>query len=392
MNILRKPLGDFARHLKQMTQEISEDYAISHIYKSIAAEEIMRNGISAFRDFLGQFFDYIIENAELHDKPKPNANRTWGGVNFTMDYPFLRDMATVLMNVGIYGELNASGDALALSGGELLSVLKKARVQKAAEYLRYLTECGIEFFGIDLDIEKPDLSKALILEVSYPDAPVMLIGLKTMAYAQLEINKKRFKPGTWACVNTIDNVFLRCDCKALSGEEVEQLFLIKEITKPFPVETQELVLKLHQRFLDSGFKCEITTGRNSAIGFYLLYAYKVKPIRVVNASWIIGITPNNCGVKIDARNAEKYSELVDKFPLDFLELIKTGNGCVYDPAPKKCRLQNTGYKFIINGAEYVKCSAITCSDNVFWVPMTNLTNEKGCLIESWIDKELSYIT
>jgi len=391
MIFLIKPLRDFAKHLKELVQDVPVDYSINAIYKGIAGEESIRNGVLAFRDFLCHFFDYIVANADLHDEPKPNANRVWGGINFTMDYPFLRDMAAVLMNIGIYGELNTSGDALVLSGDELLVVLKKAKVSKAAVYLRYLSDCGIEFFGVDLDTEKPNLAKVSLLEVSYPDNPAMLIGLKMMANAQLEINKKRFKAGTWACVNTIDNVFLRCDYNALGEDEVEQISLINAIIKPFPAETQKLVLTLHQRLLDSGFKCEVTTGRNSAIGFYLLYAFKTKPKRVVQASWMIGITPNNCGIKIDAKNASEYSDVIEKFPHDLLALIRNGSGCINHPASHESELESTGYKFIVNGIDHLKCSVITCSNHDFWVPLTDLTNEKSRSIEDWINKELSYL-
>jgi len=389
-DFLIKPLSDFAKHMRGLVQDIPADYAISSICKNMYGEENIRNGVLAFRDFLCQFFDYVVASADLHDKPKPNANRVWGGINFTMDYPFLRDMSAVLMNIGIYGELNESGDTLVIGGNELFDVLKKAKVSKAAVYLRYLTDCGIECPGIDLDTEKPNLTNIPILEISYPDNPAMLVGLKIMANAQLEQNKKRFKAGTWACVNTIDNVFLRCDYNALEENAVEQISLIKSIIKPFPAETQKMVFSLHQRLLDSGFICEITTGRNSAIGFYLLYAYKTKPKRVVQASWIIGITPNNCGIKIDAKNVSEYSDIIEKFPADLLELIKNGEGCIYNPAPKKCQVQNTGYKFIVNGIEHIKCSVKTCSNNDFWIPLVDLTNEKILSIEDWINKELSF--
>ena len=388
---MRKPLNVFAIHMKDIIQDIPINYEIGPLYKTIANEETTRNGVIAFREFLCHFFDYIIANANLHDKPKPNANRVWGGINFTMDYPFLRDLATILMNIGIYGDLNTSGDALVLNGEDLLRVLKKASVSKAAVYLRYLSDCGIEFYGIDLDTERPNLSNTPTLEASYPDNPAMLVGLKVMANAQLEANKKRFKSGTWACVNTIDNIFLRCDYRALSNEAIIPISYIKDIAKPFPAETQELVLKLHQRFIDFGFKCEVTTGRNSALGSYFLYAYKIKPKRVVNASWIIAITPNNCGIKIDAKNAMEYSDTIEQFPLELLELIKNGTGCIYTPAPDKCQLENTGYKFMINGTEHIKCSDKTCSDNDFWIPLTDLTIEKSRAIENWIDKEFAYI-
>jgi len=228
---MQKPLTDFAKHMKGLVLEMPADYSAKDI--------------QAFHDFLHQFFDYIATVGDQHDKPKPNANRVWGGINFTMDYPFLRDMAAVLMNIGICAEFNIIGDALVIGGAELAIILKKAKVPKPATYLRHLTDCGIEFFGIDLDTEKPDLAKAQTIEISYPDNPAMLHGLKIMANAQIKINKKRYKEGSWACVNTIDNIFLRCDYNALEDAELEQTAIITDILKPFPHDTQQLVLSIH---------------------------------------------------------------------------------------------------------------------------------------------------
>ena len=385
---MQKPLKNFAQSLKDVLQDIPANYPIDPTFISIADEETIRSGVLVFRDFLCQFFDYVIAVASLHDKPKPNANRVWGGINFTMDYPFLRDMAMTLMNIGLYGELNKNSDALVISGSELLSVSKKTRVSKVAVYLRHLSDCGIEIFGIDLDTEKPSLSNTDILEISYPDNPVMLIGLKAMANAQLEANKKRFKPGAAACITLMDTIFLRCDYKALCGEVAEHISLINDISKPFPVETRELVQSLHLRLINAGFICETFTGRNSSIGTYFLYDYKRKPKNASHASWIIGITPNNCGIKVDAKNASKYPEIIEKFPQDLLEVIKTGRGCIHTPAIHP--LDSTGYKFLVDGAEYLKCSALVCSNNNFWVSLTDLTNEKNHAIEGWVEKELSY--
>ena len=371
-----KPLTDFAKHMKDMVLEVPENDST--------------NDVQAFHDFLHQFFDYIAAVGDAHNKPKPNANRVWGGVNFAMDYPFLRDMAVTLMNIAIYGEFNATGDALVVGGAELTSSLKKAKVPKPAIYLRHLTDCGMEFLGIDLDTEKPDLSKTQTLEVSYPDNPAMLIGLKRMAKAQLEVNKKRFKEGSWAYLNTIDNVFLRCDHNGIAGHKIEQMAMIIDIIKPFPPDTQQLVLSLHQCLLAFNFKCDITTGRNSAIGFYLLYAHKTKPKQVCHASWIIGITPNNCDIKIDAKHAKEYVDIIEKLPPDLLEVIQTGAGCIHDPVPHDSELKANGFKFVIGGKEYYKCSAIGCSNNVFWIPLTDLSEEKNLAIKNWIERELEY--
>ena len=72
MIFLRKPLRDFANALKDLIQDIPENYTIKPLYKSIADEEDIRNGILVFRDFLCQFFDYIITNADLHDLERPH--------------------------------------------------------------------------------------------------------------------------------------------------------------------------------------------------------------------------------------------------------------------------------------------------------------------------------
>ena len=386
-----KPLGEFAQYLKGSIPDIPADYAISLAYENIVGAEKIRNGVLAFRDFLCRFYDYVTANADLHDNPKPNADRVWGGVNFSMDYPFLRDMAMVLFTVGIYGKLNESGNALVLSGSELSGALKKARVPKPEAYMRYLTECGAVFNGIDLESKKPDLSLVSSMEVSYPVNSVMPVGLRLMAIAQLKTNEKRFKPGTSACVTTIDNIFLRCDYRAFEEEEAELVPFIKDIVKPFSAETQGFVLKLHQRFTDVGFKCEMTTGRNSSIGFYLLYAYKSRPKKVVQAEWIIGITPKGCGIKIDAGNTGKYMNIFDDFPASLSELIKNGSGCIYKSTPKKCKLEENGYKFMIGGAEYIKCSSKSCSDNDFWAPLSDITDEERHAVEGWIESELLYL-
>ena len=392
---MQKPLKEFASSLKNVIQSIPQNYAISPIFKSIADEETIRSGVLAFRDFLCQFFDYVIAVADLYDKPKPNANRVWGGINFTMDYPFLRDMAMVLMNLGLYGEFNKNGDALVLSGGELLSFSKKTRVSKPAVYLRHLTECGIEVLGIDLDTEKPNLSSNSTLEISYPDNPVMLIGLKAMANAQLEANKKRFKPGSSTCITLMDNIFLRCDYKALGEEKTEHITLIKDAAKPFPAGTQELALKLHRRLTDFGFKCEMENRRFGSMGNFFLYSCNkgVHKRKSIEDIWIIRLTHTDCGIRFNAKNADKYMDFIENLPTPLLDIIKTGDGCVCNPTPKKCRenwIPGNGASFLINGQRYTKCNTKCCAECDYWIPLTDLTDEVEQAIVNWIDIELSY--
>ena len=50
------------------------------------------------------------------------------------------------------------------------------------------------------------------IEVTYPDNPAMLIGLKIMSIAQRDLQWK-----------TKDEIFLRCDYRALTHEKIERI-------------------------------------------------------------------------------------------------------------------------------------------------------------------------
>jgi hypothetical protein len=376
---MKKSLRDFTAYLKGIMQEIPADYAINPVYQSIADEESIRNGVLAFRDFIEHFFDYIITNADLYDNPKQIAERG-ESINFTLDYPFLRNMLAVLLNIGDCGELNRSSNLLVLDSGKLLTALKAARITNAALYLRFLTDCGIEIIGVELDKEKPKLPKDTALEISYPDNPVMMIGLTVMAKAQMKTKGNNI---------SIDSVFLRCDYKAIEGDILTPASLLKDIAKPFPIETQELLLRLHQLFMNKGFACDMENDRQG-VGYFITYSYKNKPVKDI---WIIKVTPDDCGIKIDAKHALKYADTIGKFPADLIEIIKNGDGCSFEPTPEKCKLQNTGFLFMIGGAQYVKCSSKCCFNADFWIPLTNLDlkGEKSRAIEKWVEFELSYL-
>jgi hypothetical protein len=60
---------------------------------------------------------------------------------------------------------------------------------------------------------------------------------------------------------------------------------------------------------------------------------------------------------------------------------------------EKYKLENTGFKYMINGVRYVKCSSKCCFNADFWIPLTNLdkNGEKSRFIERWIEYELSYL-
>ena len=169
---------------------------------------------------------------------------------------------------------------------------------------------------------------------------------------------------------------------------------IKDCTKPFPVETQVFVLKLHQRLVNFGFKCEVKNKRFSTVGNYFLYSYKRKRIEDI---WIIKINPNDCALRFNAKYASIYADFIENLPSYLLNIITTGDGCSYNPMPEKCQaaiIENKfGMEYIINvnGTQYIKCNSKCCAACDFWIPLTDLTIEVNQAIEDWIELELSHL-
>ena len=173
-------------------------------------------------------------------------------------------------------------------------------------------------------------------------------------------------------------------------DDLELIF--RESTRPLPVETQELSLKLHQRLIDFGFKCEMTTRRFGTPGHFFLYSCSkgVHKRKNIEDIWVIKVMPDDCAIRFNAKNADKYADFIENLPSPLLHIIKTGDGCLHNPRPEKCQIDKHGAVFTINGKQYTKCNTKCCAACDFWIPLTNTTNEVSQAIEDWIDMELFY--
>lgn len=375
---MQKPLQELVKYLKaNILTEIPEAYVINPMFSYIAEEGRIRNGILAYREFLYQLFDSIITDADLFDKPKKIADKTTDTINLSLEYPFLRNLAMVLIHIGIHAEFSQSSDSLVLNGSQLHTALKGTRISKAIEYLQYLTNCGIYFSGIDLAGNKPNLSNAEILEVTYPDNPNMLIGLKVMAIAQLKASKCGLKLETGSYGADLDTIFLRCDYRALGGKKIQPVFMIQDVVKSFPIDMQEYLLKLHLYYMDAG--CKYNT-KDLCLRISFIYSHKdFGTIGSINISPV-----NGCVIKINAKNINDYIDMVKNFPVPLLEAVINGYSCAKTDNPDNCKQKCGGYKFSIDGKQYFKCRHLN-----FYIPLIDLTYSQ--VIEDWLDKELTYL-
>jgi len=225
----------------------------------------------------------------------------------------------------------------------------KLSAVKTTQCLRLLADCGIRFDGIDLSQKGQKLSEIELVKISYPDNPAMLIGLKVMATAEIEL-------GT----NLNHNILMRCDYRVLANKETDVLSILKETIMPLSVNVQDFVLRLHQLHLDKKLNCTVEVR-----GFWK----KIKYSRGKKEVWGINTSLNN-GFELTVKpvNIQKYADTIIEFPLALQELIAKGYGC---------GRKRKGIDKCDSGCEGLR------------IPLSDSVLDISDGIETWFDHELS---
>ncbi len=355
---MQHTISDMMRYIKNIIpSNIPENYTIKEMFKQISGEENIRNGILALRDFLYLICDRLIDDGSKYDKPVKDTQNNDSHPSLPVSYPFLNNVKSILFNIGYHGELMEDGETILLDDLNLLTSVigvdggqmrAKISMPKLMEALKFLTCCGIHFDGIDLDAGTLDLTKVESLKISYPNNPAMLIGLRVMATAQKELYTKGNH-----------DIFLRCDYRVLKNEDTDITDVLKDFIVPLPVVVQDFALQLHQRYLDEGLTCILDV---FYLGIRFIYSYKNKEIWTFSASQESGYR-----ILIKAQNTQKYSNVIETFPLPLQEKISRGYGCNKKLFGELCQKGCHGYSF----------------------PLDESIIDIGQYIEVWLDNEVS---
>jgi hypothetical protein len=361
---LGKTLGDMAKHLKNViTSDIPETYEVNPMFENISNEEDIREGVLAFRNFLYQLCDVLIAEGDSYDNHKKNAHEFDDRVTISVYFPFLHNVKCLLLNIGYYGVLTESAESLTACNNIFNT---KIPVSKSIECLQFLTDCGILIDGIDLNEKKPDLSKTEKIKIWYPNNPSMLTGLKVMAIAEIEFDTmvNNFEVNKFNTISycRFSDILLRCDYRVLKNNETDVISILKDTMNPLPINVQDFILQLHQRYLDKGLKCNVEI---KDLWIKIKYSYKSKEI------WGINVSLNNgYQINIKAKNTHKYADTIDKFPLFIQEMIEKGYGCgIKRGISDHCNGGCQGFRFSLD-------------DSIIDTRNT---------IETWLDTELSFV-
>jgi hypothetical protein len=164
----------------------------------------------------------------------------------------------------------------------------KISAPRLMECLRFFSGCGLYFEGVDLDAAKPAMTGDEWIEATYPDDSAVLTGLKIMAVAQRDIRWK-----------TNDEIFLRCDYRALSNDTIDIAGALNNFIGPLSSEVQDYILRLHQKSLEKGLKCTVKHGLKTSF----LYKAGKTAVWELSASFAEGrrlsVKDSNVSVPLD---------------------------------------------------------------------------------------------
>ena len=352
--VMQKPINEYALYIKNMIPaDIPETYALKPIFENIASEENIRNGIIAFRDYLHIFCDRLISDGHLYSKPRKTKNLE--------DYPFLNNINQLLIEIGFYSKISENGNSLLITEMPLFTASKpKIPFSKQTECLKFLTLCGFVFSGIDLDAKKIDFQEGQLFEVTYPDNPKMLTGLKILSVAAKEL-WVRFH-------NNADNL-LRCDYRTIKVGDSDVLDVLKDFLQPLPEKLQEFALELHQRYTDMEMTC--VTLYDDANHF--VYANTKKSKKTLSRRdifqkrvWEFSLSVKyGYSLVVRAKKTDKYADVIKSFPLYLQEKISQGYGCDRKLRNEPCQ----------GGCQGIR------------IPLDNSVLEMKKDIEIWLDNE-----
>lgn len=333
---MQNTLSDMARYLRDIIPPtIPDEYSVNQMFRNISSEEDIHKGILAFRDLLYLICDRLMEEGNIYHKTVTKKQDCDFHPSLSVSFPFLNNVKSILYNIGYHGKLLKTGDSILVENiialKSIISVDDSPRKSKISGpklivALKFLTDCGISFNGIDVKGRTSDILKAKSFTISYHENPAMLIGLKVMAIAQKELYSKGNH-----------EIFLRCDYRVLKNEKTESISYLKDLVTPLPKALQNFSVNLHQRYLGAGLICRVDI-------FYLyirfIYSFENKEIFTISAS-----PESDCRVLINAQNTHLYTEVISTFPLALQEKIHRGYGCNKKLFGEPCQKGCHGFSF-----------------------------------------------
>ncbi|MCL2708757.1 MAG: hypothetical protein FWF03_06535, partial [Defluviitaleaceae bacterium] len=268
-----RPIGEIARYIKKLiAADIPERFSLKPTFLEIAGEDKICAGVAAFKDFLRQFCDRLETDGNLYAKPPKNPKSA-------ADYPFLNYVINLLIEIGYYGSLSEDGEALSVSripsfspSADKNGKIRKPKVPASGQLdcLRFLTLCGMAFKNADFESKVLSINETNPLIVGYPSDPLMPVGLRAMAAAEIKLKERRY----WN-----DHSFLRCDYRLLLAGDFDPADSLADLLYTLPEPVRDFAMNLHRRYVGKGMTCVAVNDDK----YHFAYSFVKKSKRTLTA-------------------------------------------------------------------------------------------------------------
>jgi len=365
-SILKKDISHIClSHKTRIPSYISDDFVIVERFRYNLSDDELQKGIFAYREFLHNFYDYIIKNKNKIDVARGSKYDPFGTKgdrgtsNIKECFPVFFDMAMILLSLGFHGKmetkpemrLNINGDGMSVvicPVTEKYQSLIKMNNDRRVELFGILSSLGIQFIGADF-FEEIDFSKIKTFHVKSNKNKYLIIGIKLIADAATNI-KDHYK-----MENLLNPVILHGDFQSLrSSKPVKYETDIRDFVNALQPEIKEWILNINTYLLNNG--CKLIQGMGGGPPF----TYVKKNMTVTFGTvCVIEADMTGCFVYPGFNHLGNPDSIVNSLP-DYMFDIMKGLDISNRYEIEQCNRfsgdkEYARYTFIRNGKEYEGC-------------------------------------
>ena len=376
----KKDLADVCNYMKGITiPHTPDDFVVAELFRHGLTDEELRAGITAFRTFLYKLYDKLAENKNKFDvktgaKYAPGA----GEDSVRKCFPIITDIAVILFSLGLHGRLDTEPrKELVVSGSDLLIPFPKSAGQtekyfsiskltakRKLEIFDFLSGLGFYFEDVNFS-EEVDFAKTGTFCVRYDDDDFLVVGLKLLAEATVNIKAKYYQ---------LADAFMLGDFYPLANLQPKpQVPNLQVLVGGQSPEVKKWILDIDKFLADNG--CKVVGDSNSFT--YTLRKNK-KQICKIYLSITGGVIRPNV---YHLANKQHIDGLTD----NMLEHMRGGRGCGIcaekDPNFVHCR--HGGPYCITHDDEYFE----RCRYQGFNFPLDNAAERET--LRMWVEAELA---
>ena len=390
--------------------DLPDDFSVAESFRHGLADNELRKGMMAFRDFLRTLFDTIRKNKDKIDVTRGRRYNPYGtpgdrGTASVKDcFPVFFDLTIILLTLGFHGKLTGltagAGVQLSVRGEDMLtfvdpitekyqSVIRMSGERKL-EMFHLLSEAGLHFDGADFSREV-DFSKIETFYIASIKNDLFAVGLKLIAEAMIN-NKNYYK-----LENLFFSILLRGDYSPLANITPKKVHLsIKEYACAHPLDIKEWIMDINELLINNG--CKLVQGMGGGPPF--TYTKRNIPTITKGMVCIIEMGVTGCYLIPGVNHLEKPNQIINMLPDYMVDMIKSGKERTKFN-PEQCYRRSGNMKFArfaftVKGEEFEGCrhaglrcqySGVKCRFTGYRYDLSDPDIRKW--MWKWIEMELS---